>query len=68
MKSLINCCVCFLVVFQACDIQVKRESTEVPPDLQESISVKLENMALEFLRSWEPPYDPDAALALFTQK
>jgi hypothetical protein len=68
MKSLIFTSVCFLVILLACDIQIKQESTEVPPELQESISLKLERIAQDFLKSWEPPYDPDAALALFTQK
>ena len=40
---------------------------EVPVALQDSIKSILEGIALDFLHSWEPPYAPDAALALFTQ-
>jgi hypothetical protein len=36
--------------------------------LIETSNSRLESIALDFLKSWEPPYDPDAALALFTQK
>ncbi len=61
-------CLCISVVLTGCDSQVKRDTGKVPVVLQESITSKLERIALDFLKSWEPPYDPDAALAVFTQR
>ena len=68
MKPKFLFCLCISVVLTGCDIQVKRNTGKVPVALQESITSKLERIALDFLKSWEPPYDPDAALALFTQR
>jgi hypothetical protein len=59
---------CISIILIGCDSHVKQDADEIPIELQESITFKLESIALEFLKSWEPPYDPDAALALFTQK
>ena len=65
-----NFFLCFFIplVLVGCDSQVKQDIAELPVALQDSITIKLESIALNFLKSWEPPYDPDAALALFTQK
>ena len=68
MKPTLLFCLCISVVLIGCDSQVKQEVAEVPVELQESITSILERIALDFLKSWEPPYDPDAALALFTQR
>jgi hypothetical protein len=68
MKPSFFVCLCFYAVLSGCENQAKHDFTEVPVALQESITMKLESIAQEFLKSWEPPYDPDAALALFTQK
>ena len=68
MKATILFCLCISLFLVSCDSQVKQEIDEVPVALQESITIKLESIALEFLKSWEPPYNPDAALALFTQQ
>jgi hypothetical protein len=68
MKPALLFCLCISVILIGCDSQAEQEPEEVPVELRESISSKLESIALDFLRSWEPPYDPDAALALFTQK
>ena len=68
MKSTFLYCVCLSIVLSGCDTHMNQEAAEVSVELQESITSKLERLALDFLRSWEPPYDPDAALALFTQK
>ena len=62
------CCFCISIALIGCDRHLKHEASEVPVELRESITSKLESIALDFLKSWEPPYDPDAALALFTQK
>ena len=68
MKTTFFFCLCLTVILSGCDSQVKQDPADVPVELQESITSKLEGIALEFLKSWEPPYDPDAALTLFTQK
>ena len=68
MKSTFLCCFCISIALIGCESHVKQEVAEVPMELQESITSKLERIALDFIKSWEPPYDPDAALALFTQK
>lgn len=60
--------VCISLILTGCNSQAKQDSAEVPVALQDSISSILEGIALDFLKSWEPPYDPDAALTLFTQK
>lgn len=68
MKNTVYFCLFISIVLAGCHNTTRQELAEVPLALQDSISSKLENIALDFLRSWEPPYDPDAALALFTQK
>ena len=68
MKPTLFFCLCISLILIGCESQAEQEVAEVPVALQESITAKLEGIALDFLRSWEPPYDPDAALALFTQR
>ena len=68
MKPTLFLCLSISVVLIGCDSQAEQDIAEVPVALQESIKSKLEGIALDFLKSWEPPYDPDAALALFTQR
>ena len=67
MRLKLSICFCTYIILFGCDIQVKQDLTEVPVAIQESITIKLTDIALEFLKSWEPPFDPDAAIALFTQ-
>ena len=55
------------MLFFGCKQQFPNEKVKNVNE-QESIKMTLENMAMDFLKSWEPPYDPDSALALFTQK
>ena len=57
----------FFTILSGCDNQVKQDLAEVSVEFQNSIRVKLESIALEFLKSWEPPFDPEAAIGLFTQ-
>jgi hypothetical protein len=59
---------CISLALISCDSRINQETAEVPIELQESITSILEGIALDFLRSWEPPYDPEAALELFTQE
>lgn len=68
MKSTLFWCFCISVALIGCDNHVKQDADEVPEELRQSISSELEDIALGFLKSWEPPYDPDAALVLFTQQ
>ena len=68
MKRTLFFCLCISVVLIGCYHPSSQDIAEVPLSLQESIKPELEKIALAFLRSWEPPYDPDAALALFTQE
>jgi hypothetical protein len=68
MNPIFISCFCISIALIGCNSHVRHEVAEVPIELQESITSKLESVALDFLKSWEPPYDPEAALALFTQK
>ena len=68
MKQTFIFCLCISFVLIGCDDQAEQDTAEVPIELQESIKAKLEGIALDFLKSWEPPYDPDVALTLFTQR
>lgn len=61
------CCV-FLAIHTGCDNQVKQDPDEVSGELQHSIKVKLESIALEFLKCWEPPFDPETATALLPRE
>lgn len=40
---------------------------ELGPELESQIKDSLETIAVDFLRSWEPPFYPEKALGLFTQ-
>lgn len=68
MKATFFICLSIAVTLLGCNSQSDQNNSEISVSLQDSISSKLEGIALDFLKSWEPPYDPDAALALFTQK
>jgi hypothetical protein len=68
MKKNSTCILLACLTLIGCNNQLRQEAPEVPTELQELIKSKLEGIALDFLKSWEPPYDPDAALELFTQK
>ena len=37
------------------------------PEIKAQVSDTLEHIVLAFIRSWETPFYPDSALALFTQ-
>jgi hypothetical protein len=47
----------------SCQTADKSMSSEV----QAQVSDTLKTIAVDFLRSWEPPFHPDKALSLFTQ-
>jgi len=48
-----------------CSCQTPDENFNI--DAQEQISDSLKTLAIDFLRSWEPPFNPDKALRLFTK-
>jgi hypothetical protein len=68
MKPTFFFCLFISAALIGCGTQDGQDGTEAQVALQDSISAELESIAIDFLRSWEPPYDPEAALALFTQK
>ena len=49
----------------SCNCQTTDDSFN--KDVQEQVSDSLETIAIDFLRSWEPPFNADKALNLFTQ-
>jgi hypothetical protein len=67
MKTKLYLSLLALILFYGCKQPFPNEKVENNNEI-EAIKITLENMALGFLKSWEPPYDPDAALALFTQE
>lgn len=65
-KSFLFYLILFLLL-AGCE-QSKPESEEkVSLELQGLISEELENIVTTFLRTWEPPFDPEGAIVLFTQ-
>ena len=58
----------FLLIFllSSCVDQPPDEK-HLDPQQQKEIVKTLENIATDYLKSWEPPYDPDGALSFFTQ-
>lgn len=66
MKTIVLVSFLAFTLFSGCKQANTLEQLEGSAELA-AIHTSLENIALDFLRSWEPPYDPDAALALFTQ-
>jgi len=52
-----------MLLFASC----QRSAAELSNELEIEIKDSLENIALDFLRSWEPPFYPEKALKLFTQ-
>lgn len=63
MKKLIYLIVLIPVYFSSC--QTKHEDTN--DKLEQQLSDTLETIAVNFLRSWEPPFNTKKALSLFTQ-
>lgn len=67
MKAKLYILLIAIILFSGCNQPIPNEKNEGAYE-QAAIKLTLENIAMDFLRSWEPPYDPDAALALFTQR
>jgi hypothetical protein len=45
----------------------RQPSSKLTPEIRQEILDSLENIAVSFLQSWEPPFQPDRALKLFTK-
>ena len=54
-------------LFLSCSVDDSPPEEGMTPEIKADVSETLEKMVLAFLRSWEPPFYPDSALALFTQ-
>jgi len=67
MKTRLFLSFCLFILLSGCKQPGSVDQTEVSIEVKEAITKKLEGIAMEFLKSWEPPFDPDGALALFTQ-
>ncbi|MCF8364502.1 MAG: nuclear transport factor 2 family protein [Bacteroidales bacterium] len=63
MKVLFYQIIAILVCLSSCQTTDKNFDN----DAQEQISDSLKTVAIHFLRSWEPPFNPDKAINLFTQ-
>ncbi len=63
MKFLLLIPLAVVLLFTAC----QKSATVLSEELKTEVSDTLEAIAVEFLRSWEPPFHPDKALELFTQ-
>lgn len=63
MRFLFYVIIAIAICFCSCQIT----SNEIDSDVKDQISDTLQTMAIDFLRSWEPPFNPDKALNLFTQ-
>jgi len=49
-----------------CNQSVLKDQTKVSGE-QEAIKKILETIATDFLKSWEPPFNPEGAISLFTK-
>ncbi|MCF8235585.1 MAG: hypothetical protein K9H13_12930 [Bacteroidales bacterium] len=67
MKTIISLSFSILILLCSCNQPGPDEKAEFSIDQQEAIKNKLETIAKDFLKSWEPPFNPEAAVALFTQ-
>ena len=56
-----------VLLFTGCQHQEKKGAVRMTDETRAEVSMALEQVVLKFLYSWEPPYYPDSALALFTQ-
>ncbi|MCF8369611.1 MAG: nuclear transport factor 2 family protein [Bacteroidales bacterium] len=54
-----------LILLCSCNHLIPKDSPEVLE--HDAIKKNLETIATEFLRSWEPPFNPEKALSLFTE-
>jgi hypothetical protein len=52
-----------VLLFASC----QKSATMLSEELKAELTDTLEAIAVEFLRSWEPPFHPEKALSLFTQ-
>jgi ketosteroid isomerase-like protein len=59
--------VTFPVLFAGCMKYEAAAEGEMTEEIKAGVSENLERTVLAFLRSWEPPFYPDSALALFTR-
>lgn len=67
MKTIISLSFSILILLCSCNQPGHNEKAEVSIDQQEAIKNKLETLATDFLKSWEPPFNPEGAVTLFTQ-
>lgn len=63
MRSLLIIILLIFAAFTGC----RQPSSKLTPGGKQEISDTLGNMAVSFLRSWEPPFHPEQALKLFTR-
>jgi len=55
------------VLVAGCMNNTETDEDSLTEEMRAEVSEALENVVLSFLRSWEPPFYPDSALAIFTK-
>ena len=55
-----------LILLSGCNQRFPNDKVEDSNE-KEAIKKTLETMAMDFLKSWEPPFNPEGALSFFTQ-
>lgn len=63
MKRLIHFTVLISIFLSGCSTN----NPGLPENVEKQVSDSLKNVAIDFLRSWEPPFNLEKALSLFTQ-
>ena len=56
-----------LILLSSCNQSATKTPDMISIDQQIAIKKKLESIARDFLESWEPPFNPERAVSLFTQ-
>ncbi|MGW8317027.1 MAG: hypothetical protein ACWGNV_15630, partial [Bacteroidales bacterium] len=68
LPALLLPAITILVLMMAgCQVREQNSAAPMTEETKAEVSEALENIVLSFLRSWEPPFYPDSALALFTR-
>lgn len=56
-----------IIICTGCQVHEHGHATKMTEEMKAEVSEALENVVMSFLHSWEPPFYPESALALFTK-